>query len=45
MGQEHKDNILRNICYNEDGFGNIYETHKEAKEQLNSITIEDTKND
>ena len=29
--------------YNEDGFGSINETCKEAKKQLNSITIEDTK--
>ena len=27
----------------EDGFGSINETYKEAKKQLNSITIEDTK--
>ena len=43
MSQEYKENILRNICYNEDGFGSINETYKEAKKQLNSITIENTK--
>ena len=44
MSQEDKENILRNIYYNEDGFGSINETYKEAKKQLNSITIEDVKN-
>ena len=44
MSQEYKVHILRHIYYNEDGFGSIYETHKEAKKQLNSITIEDTTN-
>ena len=43
MSQEEKENILRKIYYNEDGFGSINETYKEAKKQLNSITIEDTK--
>ena len=43
MSQEDKGNILRKIYYNEDGFGSINETYKEAKKQLNSITIEDTK--
>ena len=42
MSQEGK-NILRAIYYNEDGFGSICETYKEAKKQLNSITIEGTK--
>ena len=43
MSQVEKENILRNIDYNEDGFGIIHETYKEADKQLNSITIEDTK--
>ncbi len=43
MSQEDKENILRKIYYNEDGFGSINETYKEAKKQLNTITIEDTK--
>ena len=43
MSQEDKETILRKIYYNEDGFGSVYETYKEAKKQLNSITIEDTK--
>ena len=43
MGQEEKEHILRHIYYNEDGFGSINETYKEAKKQLNIITIEDTK--
>ena len=34
--------MLITIYYNEDGFGNVNETYKEAKKQLNSITIEDT---
>ena len=40
-----KENILIKIYYNKDGFGSINETYKEAKKQLNSTTIEDTKND
>ena len=44
MSQEEKEHILRNIYYNEDGFGSINETYKEAKKQLNSKTIEDTRN-
>ena len=43
MSQEDKETILRKIYYNEDGFGSVYETYKEAKKQLTSITIEDTK--
>ena len=43
MSQEDKENILRTIYYNEDGFGSINDTYKQAKKQLNSITIEDTK--
>ena len=43
MSQEDKENILRKIHYNEDGFGSINGTYKEAKEQLNSTTSEDTK--
>ena len=44
MSQEEKETILRNNYYNEDGFGSVNETYKEAKKQLSSITIEDTKN-
>ena len=36
MSQEDKENIVRTIYYNEDGFGSINETCKEAEEQLNS---------
>ena len=43
MSQEEKENILRKIYYNEDGFGSIRETAQEAKKQLNSITVEYTK--
>ena len=43
MSKEDKEKILRKVYYNEDGFGSIYETYKDAKKQLNSITLEDTK--
>jgi len=43
MSQEDKEEILGKIYYNEDGFGSINDTYKQAKKQLNSITIEDTK--
>ena len=43
MSQEDVEKILRKIHYNEDGFGSINETYKEAEKQLNSITIEDTR--
>ena len=43
MSQEDKEKILRKVYYSEDGFGSIYETYKDAKKQLNSITLEDTK--
>ena len=43
MSQEDKEKILRKNYYNEDGFGSINETYKEAKKQLNRITIEYTK--
>ena len=43
MSQEDKEKILRKNYYSEDGFGSINETYKEAKKQLNSITIEDAK--
>ena len=35
--------ILRKVYYNEDGFGSISDTYKQAKKQLNSIAVEDTK--
>ena len=38
-----KENVLRKVYYNEDGFGSINDTYKQAKKQLNSITVEDTK--
>ena len=43
MSQDDKENLLRKIYYNGDGFGNINETYKGAKKQVTSITIEDTK--
>ena len=33
MSQDDKEKILRNIYYNEDGFGSINETYKETKKQ------------
>ena len=42
MSQEDTENMLRKLYYN-DGFGSINDTYKQAKKQLNSITIEDTK--
>ena len=44
MSQEEKENISKKVYYNEDGVGSVNETYKEAKKQLNSITIEDIKN-
>ena len=44
VSQEEKENLLRKVCYNEDGFGSVNETYKEAKKQLNSIIVEGTKN-
>ena len=38
-----KENVLRKVYYNEDGFGSINDTYKQAKKQLDTITIEDTK--
>ena len=43
MSQEDKEHILITMYCNVDGFGNINETYKETKQQLNSITIEYTK--
>ena len=35
-----KENVLRKVYYNEDGFGSINDTYKQAKKQLDTITIE-----
>ncbi len=35
------ENILRQVYYNESGFGGIVETYKEAKNILNTITLDD----
>ena len=43
VSQEEKEKISIHIYYNEDGFGSTNETNKEAKKQLNCITIEDAK--
>ena len=43
LSQEDKEHILGKTYYNEDGFGSINETYKEAEKQLNSITIEDVR--
>jgi hypothetical protein len=40
---ENKDRIIRQVYYNESGFGSIAETYKEAKKILNTITLNDVK--
>jgi hypothetical protein len=37
------ENIIRQVYYNESGFGGIAETYKEAKKILNTITLNDVK--
>ena len=37
------DKIIRQVYYNESGFGSIAETYKEAREILNTITLNDVK--
>ncbi len=37
------ENIIRQVYYNESGFGSIVETYKEAKKILNTITLNDVK--
>ena len=39
-GQEEKEHLLTPSHYNEDGFGNVNETYKEPKKQLNGVTSE-----
>ena len=43
MGDVAKDRILRQIYYDESGFGSINETYKEAKKLNPNITLEYTK--
>jgi hypothetical protein len=38
-----RDRIIRHVYYNESGFGSIAETYKEAKNILNTITLNDVK--
>ena len=38
-----KDKIIRQVYYNEFGFGGIAETYKEATKILNTITLDDVK--
>ena len=38
---ENKDRIIRQVYYHESGFGSIVETYKEAKNILNTITLND----
>ena len=40
---ENKEKIIRQIYYDESGFGSISETYKEAKKVFNTITINDVK--
>ena len=41
--QSEKEKIIRQVYYNEDGFGSVNETYKESKKILNNITINDVK--
>ena len=34
MSNEDKEKILRKVYYNEDGFGSIYETYKDAVKRI-----------
>ena len=40
---ENKEKIIRQLYYNERGFGSIAETYKDAKKILNTITLNDVK--
>ena len=42
-GASARDRIIRQVYYNESGFGSIAETYKEAKKILNTITLNDVK--
>ena len=37
--QSEKDNIIRQVYYNEDGFGSVTETYRKANHILNTITV------
>ncbi len=37
------EHIIRQVYYHESGFGSIVETYKEAKQILNTITLNDVK--
>ena len=41
--QSEKDNIIRQVYYNEDGFGSITETYRKANNILNTITVANVK--
>ena len=43
MTAEEKANIIRQVYYNEDGFGPITETYRKAHNILNSITVANVK--
>ena len=43
MSKDEKEQRIRQVYYNEDGFGSVNETYKESKQILNSITINDVK--
>ena len=40
---EDKDKIIRQVYYNESGFGSIVETYKDVKPILDTITLNDVK--
>ena len=42
-GASAQENIIRQVHYNENGFGSIAETYKDAKKILNTITLNDVK--
>ena len=43
MTTEEKANIIRQVYYNEDGFGSIIETYRKANNILNIITVANVK--
>ena len=43
MTKEEKEKVIKQIYYDEDGFGSIKETYENSKKVLNSITLNDVK--
>ncbi len=42
-GASAQETIIRQVYYNESGFGSIAETYQEAKKILDTITLNDVK--